>query len=82
MFLKKKLFVYMSYQRCTAFQWDLQNISIISRCLNTWSKNCPNLSSAPCIWLRYPISIVDPQWFQSVSRPGIFWSDSDLDPAF
>ena len=24
-----------SYKRCTAFQWDLQNISMISRCLNT-----------------------------------------------
>ncbi len=36
MFLKIKLFVYMvSYQRCAAFQWDLQNISMISRCLNT-----------------------------------------------
>ena len=34
-FLKKNLFFYMmSYQRCPAFQWDLQNISMITRCLN------------------------------------------------
>ncbi len=26
----------MAYQRCSAFKWDPQNISMISRCLNTF----------------------------------------------
>jgi hypothetical protein len=26
----------LSYQRCPAFQWDLQNISSVTRCLNTY----------------------------------------------
>ncbi len=35
-FVAKWWLVYItSYKRCTAFQWDLQNISMISRCLNT-----------------------------------------------
>jgi hypothetical protein len=48
-FLKiTSVFYMMSYQRCPAFQWDLQNISMISRGLIPWSKNCTNLSSVPC----------------------------------
>ncbi len=34
-FVAKGWLVYItSYKRCTAFQWDLQNISMISHCLN------------------------------------------------
>ncbi len=35
-FVAKWWLVYItSYKRCTAFQWDLQNISMIIRCLST-----------------------------------------------
>jgi hypothetical protein len=35
-FVAKWWWVYItSYKRCTAFQWDLQNIYMISRCLST-----------------------------------------------
>ncbi len=37
MFWKYKQFVcLMTYQRCSAFKWDPQNISMINHCLNTF----------------------------------------------